>query len=51
MIRSKADHRAYLDADRIALRREHSIHQWYDEVWKFHEQNNLRKQRRNLPMC
>ena len=35
MIRSKADFLAYLEADRIALRRVDSIHKWYDEVWKF----------------
>lgn len=35
MIRSKADYLAYLEADRIALRRVDSIHKWYDEVWKF----------------
>lgn len=35
MIRSKADFLAHLEADRIALRREKSIHMLYDEVWKF----------------
>lgn len=35
MIRSHADFLAYREADRIALRREVSIHMLYDEVWKF----------------
>ena len=41
MISSKQDLQEYLEADRVALRRVHSIHLMYDEVWKF--QRLLRK--------
>lgn len=35
MISSKADFLRHREADRVALRRERSIHMAYDEVWKF----------------
>ncbi len=35
MIRSREDFLAYLEADRIALRREYSSQMMFDEVWKF----------------
>lgn len=35
MIRSHQDLLAYLEADRIALRREYSSNLYFDEVWKF----------------
>lgn len=35
MIRSHQDFLAYREADRLALRREHSAQMMFDEVWKF----------------
>jgi serine O-acetyltransferase len=35
MIRSSKDLQDYLEADRIALRREYSSNLYFDEVWKF----------------
>lgn len=35
MIRSKQEYREYLEADRLALGREHGFNQRWDEVWKF----------------